>query len=130
MNRNLYRRWREKQKLLRKLCGMMEEVIILRPEIDEWGQRNLDASREVCRGWGYRYYKYERTTLSLKTPGQLSRERSERVLFLPEYGLESFYKVDLPQAGDIFTYAGRKYNIWSVQDAGDLYLTLVAEQAE
>ena len=69
MNRNLYRRWREKQKLLRKLCGMMEEVIILRPEIDEWGQRNLDASREVCRGWGYRYYKYERTTLSLKTPG-------------------------------------------------------------
>ncbi|MCI8496657.1 MAG: hypothetical protein HFE85_00225 [Clostridiales bacterium] len=130
MNRNLSRRWCARRRLLRSLCGMVDDIVILRPEIDEWGQRKLDKVSEVCRGKGYRYYKFERTSLTLEMPGQLSREKSERVLFLPKNGLEACCQENRPEQGDIFELDGRLYSIWSVQEAGDLYLTLVVEQIQ
>ncbi len=130
MKREFSRRWQERKKLTRRLCGMLDRITVERPAADEWGGRVFDSSREVCRGWGYRYYKFERTSLSLETPGRLSREKSERVLFLPDHGIEGCCASRLPQAGDFFDLNERRYSIWSVQESGNLYLTLVVEQIQ
>ena len=124
-----------RQKLLEKFAPLLRPVFIWRRELSSLDE-STGPQRFVCSGKGYRYYKFERVSGSTGIPGNLSRERTERVLFFHDAahpgcgGPAEAFACDPPgiRSGDICVIDEKRFCISNVQDDTGVYLTLVVTE--